>query len=238
MTANATSSLGSRPAAPIELAGAELAADPAGALYWPAERTLAVSDLHLEKGSSYGERRIFLPPYDTAVTLARLAEIIARYAPRLVIALGDNFHDRGGPSRMGSEDRDALRQLQRGRDWIWIAGNHDPEPAPSLGGDFADALALGPLSFQHAPGGATASGEIAGHLHPVARLAHRGCTVSRRCFASDGERMVMPAFGAFAGGLNVLHRAFGEVFGSFRFTAYLLGERRLYPLSVSRCAKG
>src|ERR1700676_1327441 len=110
----------------IVIAGISLLADPSGALYWPEQGLLAVADLHLEKGSSYAARGQLLPPYDTAATLARLARLIAHYAPRCVVALGDNFHDGGGPARLSDEDRDNLRDLQRGRDWIWIAGNHDP----------------------------------------------------------------------------------------------------------------
>ena len=113
----------------LTLAGVTLVADPAGALYWPDEKLLVVADLHLEKGSAFAARGVLLPPYDTAATLARLARLIERYAPRLVVALGDSFHDGGGPARMADISRAALTALQRGRDWVWIAGNHDPDPA-------------------------------------------------------------------------------------------------------------
>ena len=205
-----------------------------GALYWPEERVLVIADLHLEKGSSFATRGVLLPPYDTAATLERIAALIARFAPHAVIALGDSFHDRKGPARIAPADRAALAGLQRGRDWIWIAGNHDPDPAEGVGGSFGGALAIGALVFRHEPTGA--KGEIAGHLHPVARVAGRGRTVSRRCFASDGARLVMPAFGAFTGGLNVRHRAFADAFGTFAFTAHLLGEGRLYAIAAARCA--
>ena len=219
----------------VALAGLSLLADPAGVLYWPEHGLLAVADLHLEKGSSFAARGQFLPPYDTAETLARLTRLIARYAPRVVVALGDNFHDGGGPGRLIDEDRANLRDLQRGRDWIWITGNHDPEPAANIGGSFHDAFALGALTFRHLPTGA--AGEIAGHLHPVARIAHRGRAVSRRCFAADPTRMVMPAFGAFTGGLNVRDAAFCDLFGTLLFTAHMLGEDRLYAFTAKRCLR-
>src|SRR5262245_63839503 len=111
------------------VAGVGLVADCAGALYWPEEGLLAVADLHLEKGSSFAARGVLLPPYDTAATLAALARLIVRYAPRTVIALGDSFHDGGAPARVAEPDRAALAALQRGRDWLWVAGNHDPAPA-------------------------------------------------------------------------------------------------------------
>lgn len=217
----------------IAVGGETLTADPAGALYWPAHGLLAVADLHLEKGSSFAARGVFLPPYDTAATLARLARLIAHYAPRCVVALGDSFHDGGGPARLVAADRDSLTALQRGRDWIWITGNHDPEPADGIGGAFRETLTVGALIFRHLPTGA--ANEICGHLHPVARIAHRGRAVSRRCFAADSKRMVMPAFGAFTGGLNVRDAAFADLFGTLDFNAHMLGEDRLYSFAVKRC---
>ncbi len=217
----------------IVLAGVPLLADPSGALYWPQQGLLAVADLHLEKGSSYAARGQFLPPYDTAETLSRLAGLVAHYAPRCVIALGDSFHDGDGPARLGSEDRDNLRSLQRDRDWIWITGNHDPEPAENIGGAFHEMIAIGALTFRHLP--AAGDGHICGHLHPVARVAHRGRAVSRRCFVADKARMVMPAFGAFTGGLNVRDAAFADVFGTLAFTAHMLGEGRIYGFAAKRC---
>jgi DNA ligase-associated metallophosphoesterase len=217
----------------IVVAGVALRADPAGALYWPEHGLLAVADLHLEKGSSFAARGTLLPPYDSAATLARLGRLVAHYAPRIVVALGDSFHDGGGPARLGADDRAALRGLQRGRDWLWLTGNHDPEPADNVGGEYHPAFSLGPLSFRHQPTGS--DGEVSGHLHPLGRVAHRGRAISRRCFAADRRRMVMPAFGAFTGGLNVRDAAFADVFGTLAFTAHLLGEARLYAFAVRRC---
>jgi DNA ligase-associated metallophosphoesterase len=219
----------------VTVAGITLAADCAGALYWPEESLLVVADLHLEKGSSFARRGVLLPPYDTTETLARLAQLITCYAPRAVIALGDNFHDGDGPARLSDTDRASLSALQRGREWVWIAGNHDPEPADGIGGTFAAFVSLGALTFRHHPARNAPQGEIAGHLHPVARVAQRGRAVSRRCFATDGEALVMPAFGAYTGGLNVRDRAFTSVFGARAFTAHMLGDRKLYAFAVSRC---
>jgi DNA ligase-associated metallophosphoesterase len=219
----------------VSVAGVALVADCAGALYWPDEGLLAVADLHLEKGSSFATRGVLLPPYDTAATLAKLGALVARYAPRYVVALGDSFHDGDGPQRVSEDDRAMLGALQRGRDWIWIAGNHDPEPVRDLGGVSAAMFAMGPLLFRHAPEREEADGEIAGHLHPVARVNGRGRTVSRRCFATDGKRMVMPAFGAYTGGLNIRSAPFAEVFGTFKFMAHMLGDARIYAISAQRC---
>jgi hypothetical protein len=218
----------------LAVAGAALVADPDGVIYWPEQGLLAVADLHFEKGSSFAARGVLLPPYDTAATLARLAVLMVRYAPRAVVALGDSFHDGRGPARLADTDRATLRNLQRGRDWIWITGNHDPEPAEGIGGRFLETFEVGTLTFRHQPE-ENARGEIAGHLHPVARVSRRGRAVSRRCFASDGERMVMPAFGAYAGGLNVRDRAFARVFRTLAFTAHMLGQQRVYAVAANNC---
>jgi hypothetical protein len=224
-----------RAAHEIAVAGTTLVADPAGALYWPDERLLAVADLHLEKGSAFATRGVLLPPYDTTATLARLARLIEHYSPALVVALGDSFHDGGGPARMPEVSRTALAVLQRGRDWLWLAGNHDPDPPHGIGGSAATELAIGPLTFRHEPSPHAVDGEIAGHLHPSARVAQRGRGVARRCFAADSKRMVMPAFGAYAGGLNIRDRAFVALFGALSFTAHLLGAGRLYAIPAARC---
>jgi uncharacterized protein len=227
----------------IMVAGVPLVADIAGALYWPEEGLLVVSDLHLEKGSAFAVRGVLMPPYDTATTLERLAGLLARYAARIVVALGDNFHDGGGPARLAHSDRAHLFELQRGRDWVWIAGNHDPDPREDIGGAFARSLALGPLTFRHEPAAARGQGgngdlrdgEIAGHLHPAAHIYQRGRTLTRKCFATDGARLVMPAFGAYTGGLNIRDVAFLKVFGALGFTAHLIGQRRLYAFAAARC---
>jgi metallophosphoesterase superfamily enzyme len=124
--------------------------------------------------------------------------------------------------------------MQKGRQWIWIAGNHDPDPAVGIGGVFCDHFAVGPIVFRHEPGG-EGCGEIAGHLHPVARVGSRGRAVRARCFASDGTRLVMPAFGAYTGGLNVRDRAFANVFPTLSFTAHLIGRKRIYAVAGERC---
>jgi DNA ligase-associated metallophosphoesterase len=221
------------PTASIEIAGVKMLADLSGALFWKEQSLLVVSDLHLEKGSSFAARGVLLPPYDTVATLGRLASAVARHNPRTVIALGDSFHDRTAHERLSAADREALAALQARRDWIWISGNHDPALPSDLGGTIATEVAIGPIVFRHEPTGAL--GEIAGHLHPKARVATRARWLERRCFASDGERVVMPAFGAYAGGLSIRDDAFARIFASTAFIAHVLGDLRLHAISAARC---
>jgi uncharacterized protein len=217
----------------VDVLGVTFAADLSGALFWEDQSLLVVSDLHLEKGSSFAKRGVLLPPYDTAATLGRLGAAIARHAPRMVIALGDSFHDRDAHDRLSTSDREAMAALQVGRDWVWISGNHDPALPSDLGGVVASEVAIGPIAFRHEPSGA--AGEIAGHLHPKARVSARGRSMERRCFACDGTRAVMPAFGAYTGGLNIRDAAFAKIFQAAGFTAHLLGDARLHSIAASRC---
>ena len=219
--------------ATVDVAGVTLVADLSGALFWEDERLLVVSDLHLEKGSSLATRGVLLPPYDTVATLGRLGAVIARHDPRTVIALGDSFHDRNAHHRLSAPDRDAIAGLQALRDWIWISGNHDPALPSDLGGVVAHEVAIGPIAFRHEPTGA--AGEIAGHLHPKARVSTRGRSMERRCFACDGERAVMPAFGAYTGGLSIRDAAFSKIFQTLGFMAHVLGDNRLHSIVASRC---
>jgi DNA ligase-associated metallophosphoesterase len=217
----------------VAIADVVFLADLSGALFWQEQRLLVVSDLHLEKGSSFAARGVLLPPYDTVATLSRLAAVIARHDPRMVIALGDSFHDRDAHQRLSSPDREALTAMQVRRDWVWISGNHDPHLPSDLGGTVASEVAIGPIIFRHEPTGA--SGEIAGHLHPKARVPTRGRSIERRCFACDGERAVMPAFGAYTGGLSIRDAAFAKIFRAPGLMAHVLGDNRLHAIAASRC---
>ncbi len=208
--------------------------DVSGALWLMDHGALVVSDLHFEKGSAYAMRGVMLPPYDTAATLARLGEVIARYTPKIVVALGDSFHDGGGEKRIGEADRTTLCEMQSGREWIWISGNHDPDPV-GLGGSCAKEISLGPLTLRHEPQTGAAPGEIAGHLHPSARVVSRAGGLRRRCFASDGSRCVLPAFGAFAGGLNLRDAAFAPLFPNAPPVAHVMGRGRVYAVPFARC---
>lgn len=225
-----------RPVAHPSLAVCGVAFDllPEGAAWLAEERLLVVADLHFEKGSAFAARGVALPPYDTRTTIARLEALVARLKPQTLVALGDSFHDGEAEARMDAEDAARVARLSRGLDWVWIAGNHDPEPPQGFGGVVMEELHLGPLIFRHEPRSAPATGEISGHLHPCAAVRVRGRRLRRRCFASDGTRMIMPAFGAYAGGLNVLDAAYDPLLPGLGFHAWMMGARTVVPVAAHR----
>ncbi len=222
MTASAT----------ITVNGERLIALGSGALYWPDRETLVVSDLHFEKGSHFARKGVLLPPYDTRTTLRRLQVLVKEHQPRSIISLGDAFHDGDAEARMDEDDAETLATLAGSARWIWILGNHDPAPPRRFAGEIGRTFRCGRLLFRHEPGTTSVPGEIAGHLHPAARVRADGRTMRRRCFASDGERLIMPAFGAYTGGLNVLDAAFDGLFRD-RLTAFVMGRFGVYPFNDS-----
>lgn len=216
------------------LHGEAVLPDITGALYLPGHGALIVADLHFEKGSSYAERGQMLPPWDTRATLSKLAAAIARHQPETVVALGDSFHDLRADGRMDESDAETLTGLVESVSrWIWIEGNHDPEPPARFGGDVRPMLDFGTLTLRHEPTEGDAPGEIAGHLHPCARVRGNGRIVRARCFATDGSRMVLPSFGAFTGGLSVRDPAFTRVFGNCP-DGWIIGRTRIYPVQSQR----
>jgi hypothetical protein len=200
-----------------------------GALWLATERALVVADLHLEKGSAYAARGQMLPPYDTRETLRRLIAEVEALAPATVILLGDTFHDRRSEDRLAADDAQALRELARGRTLIWVIGNHDADGPRALPGEVADELQLAGLTLRHEPQAGLQPGEVSGHLHPAARVKATRGSVRRRCFITDSERLILPAFGAYAGGLNVRDAAFAGLFARPPL-AGALGQARVHAV--------
>lgn len=208
-----------------------------GALWLIEHRTLIAADLHLEKGSAFARRGQMLPPYDSRATLARMAEEVAMLKPERVVLLGDSFHDRTSIQRLGEDERALLAVLAEGRDWIWLEGNHDREALGSdldaLPGRIVGDMTLGALKLTHEPHSGLRPGEVAGHLHPCAVVAAYARSVRRPCFLTDGRRAILPAFGAFTGGLNARDVAFAGLFEHPPMAA-ALGRDRVHALSFDR----
>ncbi|MBB5745253.1 ligase-associated DNA damage response endonuclease PdeM [Brevundimonas variabilis] len=208
-----------------------------GALWLPETGTLIAADLHLEKGSAYARRGQMLPPYDSRVTLAKLRAEVEDLRPRQVILLGDSFHDRGSLARLAQADRLEIAALTASCDWIWLTGNHDHEalngaadPDWPLPGRVVEAMDIGALTLVHEPEAGDRPGEVAGHLHPCATVVAHNRGVRRACFVTDGRRIILPAFGAFTGGLDVRHAAFSGLFAEPPMLA-ALGRDRVHALA-------
>jgi DNA ligase-associated metallophosphoesterase len=229
-------------AAPIHFRDERLMLDPAGAAFWPAKRVLIVADLHFEKASSLAARGALLPPYDTAATLERLTRLVRLYRPAKVIALGDSFHDRDGPSRLGRDDRGRIEAIAREASFIWITGNHDPLPTGLPGGGLPGTVAEiwreGPFTFRHEaePTLAPREIEISGHFHPKASIEARAKRVSRPCFVTDSQRLMLPAFGAYAGGLDVREPPIARLFPR-GLRVFLLGQDQLFSFALGQLGR-
>jgi uncharacterized protein len=211
----------------LVFAGEALLLLPSGALLWPRRQMLVVSDLHLEKGSHWARRGYFVPPYDTHATLARLLRACDDTQARRLMLLGDCFHDPGGHARLDAAARADFDALQRFEP-IWIRGNHDGSFVPP-GFEAHDTYQDEGLVFRHEaePG---AVHEISGHFHPKARVVHRGSSVERPCFAEDGCKLILPAFGAYTGGLPVEDPAIQRLLrGPRRY--HLLGRGRVFSVA-------
>jgi DNA ligase-associated metallophosphoesterase len=226
-------------AAPLHIAGEGLLLDPSGAVYWPARNMLILADLHLEKGSAAAGRGRLLPPYDSRATLDRMALLLRHYSPAHVLALGDSFHDAEGAARLPPSERARLAAMARSVGFIWVLGNHDPALPASLPGEVVAEWRDDPLTFRHAAQpGIAAPAEICGHHHPKATVPVRGATVTRPCFVTDGHRRLMlPAFGAYTGGLDVGDAAIAGLFPRGA-RIFLLGRDRLYHFQLGRLRAG
>ncbi len=222
--------------APLHLAGERLMLDPEGALVWPAQRLLAVADLHLEKGSAAASRGSLLPPWDTRATLDRLGALLRRHAPRTVVALGDSFHDPRGSRRLMAADAARLAAMAEAAAFVWVLGNHDPAPAEGIAGASVAEWRAGPLVFRHQAVAGTA-GEISGHFHPKAQVPVRGTVVSRACFVADARRVLLPALGAYTGGLDVRDAAIAQLFPRGG-RVFLLGRERLFSFAYAAVRGG
>lgn len=172
-----------------------------GALWWRERHALVLADLHLEKASWYAGGGQMLPPYDSLMTLDRLEAMIDRHAAREIWMLGDSFHDREGPDRLPPAVAVRLQSMIRRVDWTWITGNHDEESAGALGGAVMEEADVDGIMLRHQADSRDDRPELSGHFHPKWRIGARGRSVSRRCFVQGHSRIILPAFGALAGGL-------------------------------------
>ncbi len=222
-------------AVPFSFHGEHLLLDPSGTLIWPRLRLLAVADLHLEKGSACAAGGRLVPPWDSAITLARLATAIHRHAPTTVVAVGDSFHDDRAADRLCAADLAVLAALTARARFVWVRGNHDPAPPSGIEGESMLEFRAHALRFRHqaSPG---EGGEISGHYHPKCRVETRAASIARPCFMTDAHRIILPSFGAYTGGLDVCSPAIARLFPQGG-QAFLLGRERLFSFAVQPDAR-
>lgn len=215
----------------LTFGGADFTPDPSGALYWPAQETLLVADLHFEKASHFAKKGYLLPPYDSMETLARLGKVIDTYKPRHVVALGDSWHDVFAPSRMAQGDCETLEGLAKAAQFVWISGNHDPQPTRF--GAHVPHFSLGGLECVHEATRRASTPTFCGHYHPKVRVKLKRASKALPCFAVYDQVCVLPSFGAFTGGLDIQHSALTGPLGQ-PHTVYACGKERVYELPLSR----
>ncbi|PZN92404.1 MAG: phosphoesterase [Alphaproteobacteria bacterium] len=221
----------------LSFAGETLVPLACGGLHWPAQQALLVADLHFEKGSAFARRGRFLPPHDSADTLACLIDALELTGATRVFCLGDSFHDAGGPARLPDRPRAALRLLTQSLDWLWITGNHDDDAAAVLGGRVMVEARIGALTLRHEAVPGAPEPELSGHFHPKVAVHIRGRRIVRRCFAVSATKMILPAYGAFTGGLLVDDPAIGAALGGPALAFVAEGDRLLrFPVPMGRIA--
>jgi hypothetical protein len=204
-----------------------------GALWWSSRRALLVADLHLEKASWYAAGGQLLPPYDSLATLEAVAAAIDRMGAGEVWCLGDSFHDSDGGARLAPAARERLQTLTDRVRWTWVTGNHDRKITAGCGGTIVAEAAFGDLVLRHEAVPGERRAEISGHFHPRYRISRRGRSVSRRCFVVSDRKLILPAFGALAGGLDARDPAILAAAGR-PAAAYVATSRRLlrFPLTA------
>jgi uncharacterized protein len=221
----------------IELGGLSFVPDMSGALFLPDEKLLLVADLHLEQGASLARRGLHVPPYDTATTLMMLEQVLAATAAKRLVLLGDSFHDSVAHNEVLPNDVARLKAITSQVDTIWIAGNHDPHAHSTLGGMCVEELALGSITLRHIPTKLNSDEmEIAGHLHPGAAIVQRDHRIRTKCFASDGRRIILPAFGSYTGALNMRSAAFNGLFHTEQTKVWMISKTNIHCFPYHRLA--
>lgn len=219
----------------LSFAGESFTPLPCGALHWPAQAALLVADLHFEKASAFARKTRFLPPYDSADTLSCLIAALEITGARRVFCLGDSFHDAGGPARLPGGPRAALKSLTSSLDWLWITGNHDDGAAAVLGGRVMAEARIGPIILRHEAVPGDILPELSGHFHPKVAVSIRGHRIVRRCFAVSATKIILPAYGAFTGGLEVCDPAIAAAMPGTITAVVPEGDRLLrFPVAAKR----
>jgi DNA ligase-associated metallophosphoesterase len=218
----------------ITLSGISFLPHHSGALFAPDHHTLLIADLHLEQGASLARRGIHVPPFDTATTISLLEQVISETKPWRLVLLGDSFHDGRGSSELPQSQAERLLRVTSEIETIWISGNHDPHPPQGLGGIATHEHSLEHIFLRHQPSKRVSKPEIAGHLHPGATIVQRGVATRGKCFVADGQRIILPAFGAYTGALGLRSPAFANMFDEASAQVWMIGRSAIHRFPMAR----
>lgn len=193
---------------------------PSRALYWPARRTLLMADMHCGKAATFRAGQLAIPDGNMEADFERLTVTLESTDARRLVILGDWIHAAVGCTERVIHAMRLWRDRHRGRDVVWIRGNHDrgrrAHLAAQLGFCECEELQEGPFRFCHdpaIPGSRVGQVAIGGHEHPTVRLWSPGMPrLTAPCFHLTPSRIVLPAFGSFTGGHRISIEAHSRVF--------------------------
>lgn len=198
----------------IDIAGHPLVLSSLRACFDPVQRCLFVADAHFGKDAVFRARGIPVPVGSTADNLMRLDMLIAGFEPAVLVFLGDLLHARESHA---AETLDALRGWRAKHTdlrLVLVEGNHDRHAGAlpeTLGIEYVkEPWQIGPWALCHHPQRVSGAYALAGHVHPVYRIATRADSVRVPCFRFGTDCGVLPAFGSFTGGSRDEGRAAGE----------------------------
>ncbi len=200
----------------LVVAGEPLVAMPQKALWWPAESTLFVADVHLGKDASFQATGIPLPLGATTETLERLTHLLCLMNPQRLVMLGDLWHAKAGRTKGLLEEFCAWRAAHSTIEMLLVEGNHDarsgPLPKDLDVREVQEPYSEGPFVLCHYPAGSKDGYVLSGHVHPGVRLegkARQSMLVP--CFWFGTQTAVLPSFGSFTGCCRVLPRGGDQV---------------------------
>ena len=199
-----------------------------GILFWLEKKIAILSDLHLEKGSSFASLGQFIPPYDSEETLKKLINFLKTHEVQTIILLGDTFHDGGALNRMSCKVKLIFDSLVENYEIIFVLGNHENKmKSPYI--KFYERYIVDDIHFLH-EAVLEKKYQISGHFHPVASLKINSKKITEKCLIYSENHIIMPAFGEFTGGLNINNPVF-KPFLNRNYYIYFLTKKSVYKFA-------
>lgn len=178
-----------------------------GAIYWPAKKTLFLTDPHFGKSESFRHVGIAIPTAVIHHDLNRITQHIEQTQAQRLIVLGDFFHTRHSQSDYVLETLTHWRGQHQSLVITLVQGNHDRHAGPPPNHlnimCVEEPYCVDPFACYHHPQ-PTSNGNgyiLAGHLHPYILMRGRAGTSMRlAAFIFTPHQAILPAFGGFTGG--------------------------------------